>query len=273
MGFLLGSMSGNYLKDENIVAVWQPIGYSTHEIARWVGEKYGVKCSHTGTLDPMAEGVVVVLLGEDRHKKYEYASWVKEYEFEVVLGLGTDSFDGLGLVTDVDFDAVGGLDLGADVIDEVLVGFLGDYEQSVPPYSAIKVGGKPLHWYARCGELEGVKLPVRKGTVLDIELLDIGEVVLGDLVGYLEDVIGKIEGDLRQEEVVEGWQQHLEKHGNLPLKTMKIRVQTTKGLYIRRLSQDICEKLGVYGFVSRLVRTKNGVFDKDGTIPIGNLIK
>lgn len=66
---------------------------------------YGVKTAHTGTLDPMAEGVIIVLLGEERYKKYELAGLKKTYEFEISFGFETDTFDGLGLTVSKHFSA------------------------------------------------------------------------------------------------------------------------------------------------------------------------
>ena len=89
---------------EKILPIWQPVGYSTHKIAKAVSNKYGVKTSHTGTLDPLAQGVIIVLLDDERLKKYEYAHWPKTYEFEIVFGISTDTYDGMGIVTNKSFD-------------------------------------------------------------------------------------------------------------------------------------------------------------------------
>src|SRR3989338_9649097 len=121
-----------------ILSIWQPIGYSTHIIASKAAEKSSCPTSHTGTVDPMAEGVIIVLLGEERHKKYEYAEWPKEYVFEITFGLCTDSYDGLGLVTSFH---EGFIDEGS--VEKALENFKGGYVQDVPPFSSVKVGGKP----------------------------------------------------------------------------------------------------------------------------------
>ena len=112
-----------------ILPIWQPVGYSTHIISAKAAEKFSVPTSHTGTLDPMAEGVAIVLLGEERHKKYEYAEWTKEYVFEIAFGLSTDTYDGLGLVTSFHETSV-----SQDALKNVLAKFKGKYVQDVPPW-------------------------------------------------------------------------------------------------------------------------------------------
>ncbi len=82
-----------------IIPVYKPLGSSTHLLAKKTGDIYQTKATHTGTLDPMANGVVVVLTAEDRFKKSKLANWKKTYEFEILWGATTDSHDLLGLIT------------------------------------------------------------------------------------------------------------------------------------------------------------------------------
>ncbi len=83
-----------------IFSLWKPIGRSTHLFVKSYGDRIGERITHTGSLDPMAEGVVVVLTGEDRFLKEKYSNSDKEYEFEILIGVSTDSHDLLGLIND-----------------------------------------------------------------------------------------------------------------------------------------------------------------------------
>src|SRR5690606_23625088 len=84
-----------------IIPVYKPLGASTHQLAQTVGEHFGEKATHTGTLDPLAEGVVIVLTGPDRFRNSELSDWRKTYQFTVLFGVSTDSHDLLGLPTAV----------------------------------------------------------------------------------------------------------------------------------------------------------------------------
>lgn len=248
---------------DKILPIWQPVGYSTHIISKKVAQKFDMKTSHTGTLDPMAEGVIVVLLGEERFKKKEYAKWLKRYEFDIAFGISTDTYDGLGLITDTLNLAT--LDIQKERLENIIQDFEGLYIQEVPPYSAIKREGKPLHWYARRGLIDEIEVPKRTGQIHEIKLKELKKIFIPDLIENLLDKIKKVSGDLRQEIILDQWKSFTFEEGNISSEYIfqaTIEVQITKGLYIRSLSQDICRELSVPGFVARLVRTKNGSYDK-----------
>jgi len=252
-------MSDLYLYSD-IIPVWQPQGYSTYQITKDIASKTGKKTTHTGVLDPMAEGVIIVLAGERRFEKSAFSDGTKKYEFDVTFGLATDSFDGMGLVTQIDISN----QPTKNSIESVLSGFVGEYTQTVPLYSAQKVAGKKLFMYPRLG-LPSPELPQKKGVIYRIELTNFYEVALDKLI---DDMIGKIRniriGEFRQEEIFKGWSDLLSNNDmNNYVWQATISVETSRGLYIRSLSQDICYKLGVSGFVTRLVRTQNGKFTKN----------
>jgi len=254
------------MKEKHIMPIWQPLGASTHIIAKKVCEKFGVLTSHTGTLDPMAEGVVIVLLGEARHKKYEYAAWKKTYEFEVVFGIETDTYDGLGLVKGTSDG-----EISQKKLSEVSRGMEGDYAQTIPTYSAIKMRGKPLHWYARNSKLDEISLPKRSGQIFALEVLDLYEISCTEMISSIKAKIEKVKGDLRQDEIVEGWERFLERNALNKYKVAKLQVEMTKGLYVRSLCVDIANKLDSCGFVYSLVRKENGEYSKETSKTIDEL--
>lgn len=239
---------------EKIIALWQPVGYSTHLIAKRVAEKLNMKTSHTGTLDPMAEGVIIILAGEERRKKYDYSNWLKEYEFEMVFGIKTDTLDGLGIPSfgEIGFDE----DALRDIVDEMI----GPYKQKYPKFSAKKLLGKPLHWFARNNVLDQIEIPTKEGEILEFELFDVKD------IGYTvikNDVIGRIKsitGDLRQQEIIDAWES---KDSTEVFKIAKLRVVMTKGLYVRGLVRDIADRLKVSAFTFSIKRTKNGSYGKE----------
>jgi len=236
-----------------ILPIWQPYGYSTHIIAKNVAKKHDVSTSHTGTLDPMAQGVIIVLLGSERLKKYEYATWSKTYEFEIAFGISTDSFDFLGLITHTNFSR----QLSETPLKETLESFKGAYTQKVPPFSAIKMQGKSLHWYARHQKLDKITVPTKTGEIFAIKLQAFYTKRLCELISVNLEKVAAVTGDLRQAEVTQKW---LLFSKECQLQMAKICVKMTKGLYVRALSQDICARLGVCGFVSDLVRIQNGIY-------------
>lgn len=248
---------------DNILAVWQPVGVSTNRLSQIVGERYGALSSHTGTLDPMAEGVVIILLKDTRLKKYEFAHWHKTYEFQIIFGISTDSFDAMGFVTGKNKKVP-----SKKNVQKILQDFTGSYSQNVPMYSAVKVKGKKLFERAHAGEiLENT--PVKKGEIFNLRLKSFNAVSLSRSIKNILKRLRTVKGDFRQEPIISQWKK-LADTGRKVIKA-KFEVEMSKGLYVRSLSQDICNKLGCLGFTYTIVRTKNGSYGKKEAVTVEKL--
>lgn len=122
------------------------------------------KVGHTGTLDPMATGVLIICVGKAT-KLVDYLSAInKTYHAEITLGLETDTLDIEGNVLKEE-----NITLTDEIIKSAIESMVGKYEQEVPIYSAVKVNGKKLYNYARAGE--NVILPKREVEIYNIKLL------------------------------------------------------------------------------------------------------
>lgn len=135
-------------------------------VRRWSCQR---RIGHTGTLDPMASGVLVLCLGQATRLVEYYQGHDKVYTARVTLGTTTDTYDALGQVTET--QPVGRLD--SDAVEAVLADFRGEILQRPPVYSALKQEGESLHRKARRGE--SVTVEARPATVHSLELLSIAE--------------------------------------------------------------------------------------------------
>lgn len=131
-----------------------------NEISRTLGIK---RIGHTGTLDPLAEGVLVITIGQATKIAELLTATYKEYKAGVILGIETDTLDITGKIIDSKY-VPEGLD-----IESVLASYEKTYEQEVPIYSAVKINGKKLYEYARNNE--EINLPKKEVTIKEIELL------------------------------------------------------------------------------------------------------
>lgn len=130
------------------------------------------KIGHTGTLDPIATGVLVIVMNEATKLCELLTSSYKEYIAEIKLGIKTDTKDITGeIIEKKDIKSI-----DKEVIIETLNSFLGDSYQEVPIYSAVKINGKKLYEYARNNEK--VDLPKRKINVKNIQLLDYNDDII-----------------------------------------------------------------------------------------------
>jgi len=124
------------------------------------------KVGHTGTLDPIATGVLVCLTGKYTKLVDLITSLDKEYIAEIKLGIKTDTLDITGNILEEENIK----NFSKEIIKEVLESFIGTYEQVVPAFSAISINGKRLYEYAR--NKENIELPKREVTIKNIELLE-----------------------------------------------------------------------------------------------------
>jgi tRNA pseudouridine55 synthase len=149
------------------LVVDKPVGMTSHDVVQAIRNGTGLRrAGHTGTLDPRASGVLVILVGPAvRLSEYVSAS-DKRYQAIIRLGGSTDTFDAEGLVTPTK-DPV---DVTEAQFEEALKTFIGEIEQTPPPYSAVKVQGRKAYEMAREGE--EVELAPRKITVHHLEVLE-----------------------------------------------------------------------------------------------------
>ena len=146
-----------------VIAINKEKGYTSRDIVNIVGRIYHTrKVGHTGTLDPMSTGVLIVCVGKATKLVSLLTSTEKEYVADVLLGVETDSLD-----TDGNILREERVDCEQTRIDQVLKSMKKTYLQEVPKYSAVKVKGKKLYEYARSHQ--EVELPKKEVTIYDLE--------------------------------------------------------------------------------------------------------
>lgn len=154
---------------DGIILINKPKEWTSHDIVNKVKKILNEKVGHTGTLDPMATGVLPLLVGKGTLCSKYLINHNKTYKVKLELGKKTDTADTEGKI--VEEKEVTNKMLEKTVIKEVLNKFLGKQEQIPPIYSAIKVNGKKLYEYARKGQT--VKIKSRQIEIYSIELLSI----------------------------------------------------------------------------------------------------
>lgn len=155
-----------------ILIVNKPVGYTSRDIVNIVGKILNTKkIGHTGTLDPLASGVLILTTGRYTKLGELLTSCDKEYIAEIKLGIDTDTLDITGnILNKKDFT------ITKDDILNAFASFIGTYHMEVPKYSAVKINGKKLYEYAR-NNIE-VELPIKDVQIYELELLDFYEDVI-----------------------------------------------------------------------------------------------
>lgn len=153
-----------------IILINKEKGYTSRDVVNIISSTLGTKkVGHFGTLDPLAEGLLILGIGSYTKVGKFLENDTKEYIAEILIGTSTDTYDIQGTIIaeikDVKLDKM--------IIQNALNKFKTTYMQQVPIYSATRIGGKRLYQYAREGE--EVELPKKEVTIYDIELVDIYE--------------------------------------------------------------------------------------------------
>ncbi len=267
---------------KKVVNLYKPLGLSPLGLIdryrlknEWVR---GKKMSYPGRLDPMAEGVLLVLVGEENKKINDYMKLDKEYEAEILLGFETDSLDLLGVVEGEGVNGGGGvgggsLEVGGGSLEvgggslEVedrelkkgLKEFKGKYDQLIPVYSSYVVKGKPLWTYARAGELEGIEIPRTKVEIKDVRVDEVYSISSGRLLKEITRKVGLVEGDFRQKEILEKWSKVLNGRDD-KFRIVKCRISCSSGTYVRAIARDFGKGYGG-GVLFSLKRVRVGRYN------------
>lgn len=157
---------------EQIIFVDKPSGMSSFgavaRVRRILSEEVGhrVKVGHTGTLDPFATGLLILLAGKATKKAPELTKLDKEYEATIRLGAKSSTGDPEGEITITD----DGINISRAQVEKTLVQFVGEIEQRPPIFSAIKVNGQRAYKLARAGKK--VEIPTRKVQIYSIDIID-----------------------------------------------------------------------------------------------------
>lgn len=131
-----------------VLVVDKPIGMTSHQVVQIIRRGTNIKrAGHTGTLDPRASGVLVILVGPAVRLSEFISAEDKRYQATIKLGEKTDTYDGDGVVTGTSV-----VNVTREHFEEALQQFVGKIEQVPPPYSAVKVQGRRAYAMARNGE-------------------------------------------------------------------------------------------------------------------------
>jgi len=148
---------------DKIFLVNKPKGLTSSRVVERIKKKFNVKAGHTGTLDPLATGLLIVLTGKYTKNASSFLKLDKAYEVEAVLGVETDTFDSEGRVLRRSDNEVTREELG-----RVLKEFYGDIWQTPPPFSAKKMAGRKAYQLARKGV--SVDIPPKRVSIYSLEL-------------------------------------------------------------------------------------------------------
>tara|TARA_B100000123_G_scaffold269659_2_gene246134 strand:- start:557 stop:1282 length:726 start_codon:yes stop_codon:yes gene_type:complete len=231
----------------------KPIGKTPLDIIKDIKGKEDIKYSFAGRLDPMARGKLIILKGDECKIQHLYCNFDKIYEFEILFGIKTDTYDILGIIQSF-------ININYKEINFNINKYTGEFEQPYPPYSSIIVNKKPLWLWSKEGKIEEISIPTKKINIYNLEFLkDINILNEKELLSLIKKKIYKLDKskhtDFRVEQIIKLWETYLTNNKFKPI-IKKFRVKVSSGTYIRSLVNRIGEDLGVGAIAFDIHRTE-----------------
>ena len=212
------------------------------------------KMTYLGRLDPMAEGLLLVLAGNTRDKE-KYLSLDKTYEFEVLWGFESDTYDILGKVSTGKYP---------HKLEEKMAGVLKNIRtkktQEYPAYSSRTVSGKSLFMWSRENKIEEIDIPKRSIKIFSIEHIHIRAITGREILKEVSEKIAKVSGDFRQKEILNIWQNELYARQKEFFLISKFTADVSSGTYIRGLAHEMGKILKTGALAWSIKRTRVGEY-------------
>lgn len=245
----------------SVITLYKPLGMTplaAMEQYRAAHPEYANSAmTYAGRLDPMAEGVLLVLTDDDRLRKDEFLVLNKEYRATIAFGVTSDSYDALGIVTNS----------GTVSVDEVvraIPALAGIHHLPFPAYSSYKVQGKPLHWWAQQRRLAEIAIPTKTMEVKDVSDIAVDVQPSAQIVDEAIEKIALVTGDFRQAESIASWCAVAKNTDSLIVASCTLHV--TSGTYIRSLAQELGEQLSCGALLLRLARIRVGEYSLENAV-------
>lgn len=232
-----------------------------------------VSMAYAGRLDPMASGKLLVLLGDECKNQMAYHGLDKEYEFSVLLGIGSDSHDVLGrLQAAPTTQSRLTPPAMAEKLAAVAETLVGNIELPYPHFSAKTVQGMPLHMWTLQGRLDEIEIPTKKSTIYTLSLDSVQTLSRADVCAQARTKIDSIPpvteerkalgNDFRRVDVRADWE-HISQDNTLPTEyhIAHFTCTASSGTYMRTLAHLIGQKIHMPALAWSIHRTKIGTFN------------
>ena len=259
-------------EEKNIHILTKKIGETPLECVWRYKKEYpefvNIPMTYAGRLDPMAEGILLVLSGDAIKEKEKYLNFRKTYEFEILWECATDTGDILGVVSSDDLSIFPKV---SDV-EEYVKNSTEKFEQVYPAYSSQPAEGpsleggiisKPLIQWSREGRISEVKIPSHEVEIFDTEYISRRFENGKDLLQKITSNISLVKGDFRQEKILAEWKKILGPHPDREYAIDIVRLDVSGGFYVRQFVIDLAKKFDTKALTYHILRTVVGEYTVD----------
>jgi tRNA pseudouridine(55) synthase len=242
------------------VYLYKSIGQTPNElIYNYKKENVNAKkVSFAGRLDPMAHGTMALLINEECKLHDTYISRDKTYEFEILFGFKTDTFDVLGKLLEFNNPT----DFNSSIEKINLLHYTTQFNQEYPPYSSIVVNKKPLWEWSKLGLIDTIKIPSKTVQIYEFDEIENDSKINSyeDLQKNILNMINSLseinKPKFRVESIINLWDTFFKTHKitTIPI-IKKYRAKVSSGTYIRSISNQIGNEIGCGALALNIKRT------------------
>ncbi|MCF7864896.1 MAG: hypothetical protein K9M11_00115 [Candidatus Pacebacteria bacterium] len=250
---------------KGIIPVYKEWGKTPLEMLNLLKEKYpriaDLPLSYAGRLDPLAEGLMLVLVGDTNQDREKYLHLDKTYEVEILFGVKTDTGDLFG-IPEVEGHVSSSFESSSNDLEEILKSFVGKQQFPYPVYSSKTVQGKPLFQWMNEGKISEIEIPKTDVEIYSIKTLGKLQNINGTaILEKIENSLKIVKGDFRYKEIEEGWNTLLSEKVCQNFYTLKIECSCSSGTYMRVLAEEIGKKVDMPSLAYSIRRTLVGEVD------------
>jgi tRNA pseudouridine55 synthase len=256
-------------KKNGILLINKPAGYTPLQLIQHIQKKYPEyreqTLSYAGRLDPMADGLLLLLLNEENKRRHEYEHLPKTYTFQILVGVSTDSYDVMGLINETlfQYDQQAFLETLSSWVQQ----FQGKQTIFYPLYSSKPVQGKPLYWYAIHNKLSSINLPSQDIMIHNVQINEPLYRTAEEIQKSIHQRIERVEGNFRQELILNQWDQTLKELKDISFLTVTCTLSCESGAYVRGIVHTLSEALHIPTLTYSITRTSIGPYTlKDITV-------
>ncbi|MGI8419232.1 MAG: hypothetical protein ACR2LN_01155 [Candidatus Levyibacteriota bacterium] len=251
-----------------LLSLYKPIGITPLQLIEQLREAKPEyrheKIGYAGRLDPMAHGVMLLMIGEETKNRANYLSFPKAYTFTVLFGVQTDTHDILGLLKGIRVKA---LPTNVNNIVSIFVNNkIGAHIQPFPHFSSKGAKGKPLFWWARNNRLNEIEIPTHQVTITKFVNISFSSIERGELEKKITTNISLVKGDFRQAEILERWKRFFLENRNETFPLATFTLQCSSGTYVRTIADELGKKLGCGAITLDILRIKLGDYELEKTL-------
>lgn len=243
-----------------ILNIYKPIGLTPLQVIKQIKTKSpeykDIPIGYAGRLDPLAHGVLLLMVGEANKQRQKYLSLTKDYAFKMIFGIETDTYDVMGIIKNN--KVVNPPKEIKDLLMKFMKQKIGRQQQLYPAFSSKTVDGKPLHWWAKQKKLSTITIPQKEITIEKFELIKLGQITTEDLKEKVNTSLKLVEGDFRQEKIFQRWDILFKNNPNHTFVTATCSITCSSGTYVRSLIHEFGKELRTGAIALDILRTRVG---------------